>query len=255
LFCRWHYIQQLHHLQTSEGLKAGNKLSDSHINFYRQKMKVSLAAQTLSQSVADAIDFCRDSLKLPEFKDSEATSKFIRHVDVLFDIMNSRSPFGKGSKSPMRLSNEQQWSEVFKCCEKYISQLKTEDGKLLINSARKTAFIGFLVNMKSFRFLFEQHVKNGPMKYLLTYKFSQDHLELFFCALRSRFGANNNPTARQFQHAYRRLLIHQEIRGMNGNCLIQVNCDCENITYALILTSGVLNLCVNMLEDILDVTQ
>jgi hypothetical protein len=187
-------------------------------------MKVALAAQTLSRSVADALDFCNDSLKLPEFKHCEATSKFIRHVDVLFDIMNSRSPFGKGSKSPMRLSNEHQWSEVFDSCEKYISQLKTEDGKLLINSARKTAFIGFLINIKSFRHIFQEQVKKGSMNYLLTYKFSQDHLELFFCSLRSRFGANNNPSAREFQHAYRRLLIHQEIRGFNGNCIIQVKC-------------------------------
>jgi len=36
---------------------------------------------------------------------------------------------------------------------------------------------------------------NAPMKYLLTYKFSQDHIELFFGAVRSTGGFNNNPTA------------------------------------------------------------
>jgi len=39
------------------------------------------------------------------------------------------------------------------------------------------------------------------MKYLLTYKFSQDHIELFFGAVRSTGGFNNNPTA------YKRLLM------------------------------------------------
>ena len=55
---------------------------------------------------------------------------------------------------------------------------------------------------------------------MLTYKFSQDHIELFFCSLRSRFGSNNNPTAKQFQQAYKRLLLHQEIRGNRGNCIV-----------------------------------
>jgi hypothetical protein len=41
-------------------------------------MKVSLATQTLSRSVADAINFCREKLNLPQFQGSEATEEFIR---------------------------------------------------------------------------------------------------------------------------------------------------------------------------------
>jgi len=54
----------------------------------------------------------------------------------------------------------------------------------------------------------------------MTFKLSQDHIELFFCSLRSRFGSNNNPSAKEFQHAYKRLLLNQEIRGNHGNCII-----------------------------------
>ena len=43
--------------------------------------------------------------------------------------------------------------------------------------------------------------KEAPMKYILTYKFSQDHLELFFGAIRSSGGFNINPTAQQFTAA------------------------------------------------------
>ena len=52
-------------------------------------MKVNLAAQTFSVSVADAIDYCRDTLKLEQFQGSEATVKFIQTFDHLFDILNS----------------------------------------------------------------------------------------------------------------------------------------------------------------------
>jgi DNA transposase THAP9 len=54
---RWQHIKDLHELQTCEGLKAANKLRRNHIEWYQQKMKVNLAAQTLSRSVARALEF------------------------------------------------------------------------------------------------------------------------------------------------------------------------------------------------------
>ncbi len=94
-------------------------------------------------------------------------------------------------------------------------------GCKMINSPRKAGFLGFIINIKSFEYLYETLVSTKRMNYLLTYKTSQDHLELFFCSLRTRLGSNNNPTAREFFSAYRRLLLHHEIRGNGGNCLLQ----------------------------------
>ena len=54
---QWDYFQQLHMLQQEQGLKMGNKLSSNHIKFEKHKMNVRLAAQTLSSSVTDAIEF------------------------------------------------------------------------------------------------------------------------------------------------------------------------------------------------------
>lgn len=48
------------------------------------------------------------------------------------------------------------------------------------------------------------------MNYFLTYKISQDHIEMFFSAIRSKGGYNNNPTAKQFEDAYKRR--NQDIR-------------------------------------------
>jgi hypothetical protein len=218
---KWEYIEQLHKLQSKEGLRAANKLRKDHIFWQSQKMKVSLAAQTLSSSVADSIDFCRDYLKLKEFQDSQATSKFIRVIDVLFDIMNSRNALAKGYKAPMKEINKNHWSKVFSDSIDYISNLKDLQGKKLVNTPRKTAFIGLLINIQSLKLLFKNLVEEGHLKYLLTYKLSQDHIELFFSALRCRLGRNNNPTVREFKAAYKRLLLHQEINGNRGNCLLQ----------------------------------
>jgi hypothetical protein len=218
---KWEFITKLHDLQQKEGLRAANKLKQDHISWHKQKMKVNLATQTLSLSVANSIDFCRDQLKLPEFQNSQATTKFIRFIDSLFDVMNSRNPFSKGFKAPMKVCNKEKWSTLFSESYTYISNVSDLQGTKMINTPRHTAFIGFLINIRSLEFLFETLVEEGSMIYLLTYKLSQDHLELFFCALRCRLGQCTNPTVPQFKAAYKRLLLHQEIRGNKGNCILQ----------------------------------
>jgi hypothetical protein len=77
------FLVELHKLQEKMGLHLANKLSSTHINWKQQPMKVKLAVQTLSRSVADAIDYCRDVLNLPEFVGSEATTRFIQLCDRL----------------------------------------------------------------------------------------------------------------------------------------------------------------------------
>lgn len=60
------------------------------------------------------------------------------------------------------------------------------------------------------------------LKFLPIYKFSQDQLELFFGAIRSYGGYNNNPTSRQFRSSYRKLITHATIRdGGLENCIPQ----------------------------------
>lgn len=58
------------------------------------------------------------------------------------------------------------------------------------------------------------------LKYILTYKLSQDHIEIFFSIIRSKGGFNNNPSARQFEAIYKKLLVHIEVKYFNtGNAI------------------------------------
>ena len=221
----WNYIVLLHELQKKEGLHLANKLKSYHINWFQQKMKVSLAAQTLSSSVADAIEFCNLNLKMNDFCGSEATVKFIRLFDKLFDILNSRNPFAKNFKAPLRESNRKTWEPFLNESLTYIQDLKIANGNHILTSRRKTGFLGFVVTINSMKGLFDGLINSGKLKYLLTYKFSQDHLELFFCALRACGGFNNNPTATQFTAAYKRLLLRSGIKATGGNCQSLDNTD------------------------------
>lgn len=216
----WQYVVELHNLQQSEGLRLGNKLKLAHIKWRQQKMKVNLAAQALSSSVADAMEYCSSVLKLKQFQGCEATVTFIRMFDHLFDILNSRNPFAKGYKSALRISNKVTWEPFLNEAHKYIMGLKDASRKAMTTTRRKTGFIGFLVAIQSIRQIFHDLVEapNAPLIYILAYKFSQDHLELFFGAVRSSGGFNNNPTAQQFTATYKRLLVRSSIEGTNGNC-------------------------------------
>ena len=94
---RWELVDELHNLQESEGFHLGNRLRSSHIQWQKQKMKVNLVAQTISASVANALEFCEKVFKIPAFRDSIATVKFIRTFDHLFYIFNSRNPLGRST--------------------------------------------------------------------------------------------------------------------------------------------------------------
>ena len=59
-----------------------------------------------------------------------------------------------------------------------------------------------------------------PYEYVLTYRFSQDQLEMFFAKIRSRFGWNNNPTVLQLKYAIRQLLLKNKIESPStANCV------------------------------------
>lgn len=120
----WHYISSLHNAQEYHGLKLGNKLTSNHINFQKHKMKVNLAAQNLSSSVADAIDFMNVVHKNPQFQDSETTITFIRTVDKLFDILNSRNALVKGFKKPLNLASKASWEIALRMIADYLLSLK-----------------------------------------------------------------------------------------------------------------------------------
>lgn len=91
-------------------------------------MKVNLPAHTLSSSVADAIDFCREDLKLPQFKNSEATVKFIRLFDRLFDYLNSHNPVARGFEALLRIGTRVTWMSFFERAKDYTKGLTDAAG-------------------------------------------------------------------------------------------------------------------------------
>ena len=180
-----------------------NKVKKKHVDWTKHKMKVNLAAQTLSSSVATAIDFLRDEMGLPQFYGSEATTTFIRTIDDAFDALNSQNPFAKGSKAPVTANTLADFIIRCKKLQHYIFNLRDEKGRYLQNSRRKTAVWGFSFTLESVMSLCEDLLtqRHLQFQYILTYKFSQDAIELVFNKIHQCCGCNNNPNAHEFKSA------------------------------------------------------
>lgn len=216
----WDYIVKLQEVQVKEGLFAATKLRARHVQWEREKMKVKLAAQTLSNSVATALEYLEKDRCDPEFLGAEATVKFLKIFDGLFDVLNSRNLLSKGLKSPLSVENFSGVFQFLKEAETYIKSLSQPNGVKILESNRKSGFLGFLVTIRSVLSLYTDLIETEKLKFLLTYKFSQDHLEMFFSCIRSKGGFNNNPTAKQFAAAYKRLLVHHQVTSSTfANCI------------------------------------
>lgn len=224
----WQYIEKLHYTQEREGLTLANKLKLLHLNYGQQKMKVKLAVQVLSASVSCALQYLCCDLKLEEFQGCEGTVDFCFLFDQIFDMFNSKNPLAKGYKAPIRESNKCVWEPFLERVAGYLTSLKDANGKLLCTGNRKTAILGILALCETIKGLYNDVIMKKKMSYLLMYKFSQDHLEMYFSLVRSRLGWNNNPSYLQFRAAYRNLLISNEVRpkatancqGQDNTCLL-----------------------------------
>lgn len=101
---RWDYFKKA--VQEANGLHAGTKLCRRHLNYDKEKMRVRLAVQLLSNSVSDCLNYFEHDLKYADFKGSEETANFCRFMNDIFDLLNTRNFLGKYKmKRPLQSSN------------------------------------------------------------------------------------------------------------------------------------------------------
>ena len=228
---QWHYFEELVKVQNLYGLHAATKIRKRHLNWQQEKMKVKLATQLLSASVAHAFNILRTDAKLPQFAGSDATEKFCQTINDVFDLLNSRTRIAKvRSKQCINNNNFDDINEKVNQFKAYISSIRDEETYIL-QSKRRIGFLGLIVTMENSLEIFRKWsaIQNSPLQYLLTYKLSQDHLELFFSAVRYRGSRNNNPNTKQFESALKYLLVYTQIKSsdytnckpQDATCLLQ----------------------------------
>lgn len=224
----WLYFEVLQQLRADEGFSHVHKLNKQHIDFKNCKMNVRIAAETLSNSVANSMEYLMKSGR-KEFSKCSATIKFVRLINDCFDIMNTKR-IGSETKFKNAI-NPKNSIEIFALFEKlsdYLQKIKFSTGELagkyVIKTRNKTAFKGLVVNMINFKFIYEELVETNLLDYLPTFAFSQDHIESFFGRIRSSPSFNDNPTVFEFCSAFKKIVVCNEIvSSEKSNCADNLN--------------------------------
>lgn len=220
----WRYIEMLYKIQNELNWNFGNKLTKTHMQWNKKKMNVKLAAQTMSASVADSLEFLKN--ERPEFEEVDATVQFIRIINDVFDVMNSTEKSHVKNniyKQPLSTETEKESFKLFLQAINYMNELKIDyKGKIIpiLSSERHTAFFGFIHNMENFMKIYDDYVATGRLNVLYTHRMSQDLLETFFGCIRGMNGRAENPITSQFQSAWRKLCVHNEVVcSQRANCI------------------------------------
>lgn len=184
----WKYFEALEELRSKCDIVT-HKITRKHILFEKNIMNVSLATQILSESAAKSME---TFLSLPAtknlFEGCERSIEFTRRFDNLFNIFNSKSdPKHNIFKSPI---NERSKIQIFAFLDEtinYIMNLKdtSPQGKCVLQTRRKTGFLGFIINMTNLKHIISKYVDTNKIGKVETQKLNQDPLENLFGRIRT----------------------------------------------------------------------
>jgi hypothetical protein len=194
------------------------KITESHINpgpF--QKMKCKLALQLFSNTVTAVIKTCVTTGQIKSTTGA-ATANFLKHMNDLFDCLNSKSLFSINPKM-CALSEERPGQYQFLIDAKKLHQNIKLVQPNKIYGYRLPCFDGLVWSINSITLLYLQQ-KNLQFNYLLTSRLNQDFLENTFAIFRQRGGYNPNPTARTFRSTF-------SIQAKNNLCKSSELSNCE----------------------------
>ncbi|KAH9630281.1 hypothetical protein HF086_012466 [Spodoptera exigua] len=232
---RWQSLENLVKLQKNVGLNFANKITPRHIYFRNQVMTVKLATQIMSMHVANALKLCDEILTSSLFVDTEGTVDFIEMLNHLFEIFNSKSSDLYGMKKPLSLKTANDIIVFLEIAKQYILNLyiftkyRHKVGKKItikiikkkiVASKHKTGFLGFLVCIESLKHLYTTLIEGQRLQHIATHRFSQDHIEILFGAIRQHGVYNNNPSVMQFKGIFKKILQRLKTKSsFLGNCL------------------------------------
>lgn len=216
---QWHFIKSLVEYGKKNDFGLTHKLTNRHINFKNRKMHVGTAVQTFSNSAADSLAFLM-AQNIRGFSNAEATIKFIRTFNYIFDIFNTHKVDHNQTnhfKSAVNFFNSEEVFNFLNDAKEYIYGLKcAAKGSRrmvpIVRSVIRTGFLGFLINIESLMNMYRELVQEQELMHTIAcYNLSQDHVEMFFSKIRSVHRSNDNPTVQQFKASYKRIQMASDI--------------------------------------------
>lgn len=209
---KWKYIEQFYKTDKEKCIKLAPKLTDSHIYFSGfEKMRVKLATQVFSRTVASALYTHSVLGALPP--EAAATATFIQNTDELFDVFNSAHLHHFRSRK-CAISDSNDNLAFLDTMETWLNSWK-----VIANHNNFPCIDGWLLNINSLKCLWQDVKENHDFKFLLTNRINQDCLENFFAAIRNTGGSNDSPTTQQFIGGIKNVVCNNLLKKpLNSNC-------------------------------------
>ncbi|EZA49070.1 THAP domain-containing protein [Ooceraea biroi] len=165
---KWEFFEKLLHIQEYNFCHLANKLNRKHVQWFKNKMNVKLAAQTLSNSCAHALEQLLED-GVHEFAECAPTAKFCRMVNNTFDCLNFKSIVANAYKKPLSRDTAENVLNLFTDSIDYFSSITIEmSGKPIIEMKLKTGFLGFIIDMTNLKNLYRDYVETGYLRYILS---------------------------------------------------------------------------------------
>ena len=222
----WKYIEHFYDFDKKLGIRMAPKLKDIHINLPPfSSMRVNLAAQVISHSVAAGISFLTACGQMS--KDAIHTAEFLELFDKLFNVFNSSSLKSSQQYSHGLSAGSNHWQFLDHALQ-YLSDLKLQNGKSV------PCLEGWKLSIKSLSLLWHELHSNNGFDFLLTNRLNQDCIENLFSVIRGKGGHRENPNSEQFRAAFRQVVFNQMLIPSEGsNCqadLDRILIDLSNIS-------------------------
>lgn len=214
---KWDHIIQFYEKDKTQQVRSAPKLTESHIKPNKfEKIKVKLAVQVLSATVAAGLSTCRDVGAIDST--AEGTIKLIRIMNNVFDFLNSSIRFGS-TEYQHAFSGTVLQISFLKEMMNFFASLKLISPKTGKDATPRVKFLeGFQITLKSILLLFED-LKSEGYSYIMTRRLNQDCLENLFGRVRTRNGNSTEPTSWQLVSAFRKIFFITIIKhSKQGNC-------------------------------------
>ena len=215
----WEHISRCYFADLDLGLHQLPKLTIEHIHLTSYaKMRVNLAVQILSKSMAEAL---RRSMPLDEVSE---TATFCQLMNDFFDCCNARSPHEHHRKlnellAPYEKCDDQRFVWLTDTFLKYFYDWKEEintQGEKFTADQKARMFIslqtfeGLQISVNSLVECTKFLLQNG-VKYVLTERYMQDCLEEYFGHQRQRGRRSDNPDTVEFGYNDRILQVQRNV--------------------------------------------
>lgn len=212
-------LRKVYFADTNSATKLFSNLTDNHFQYDTfDKMKVCLAVQILSESVAKGLEhvlsagyFKPESQK----KIVQSTVTFVRNMNTLFDLMNAKSANDPNeNKRGVSIQNINRLTEL----SDYISSIKqTESAVYWIDGLNQT--VRGIIGM------FNEEYRRDPEFVLMSRFLNQDPLENLFGQIRAQGKTNRNPFLIDFLRTMSRIITSNTLIATS-----KTNCEVDDST-------------------------